>query len=368
MLFDPPAHLLRYSPDIEELEKGEAETEQGLIKQILKISETTFKDSGHAMRGVHAKSHGIVEGKLIVPAGLPPVLAQGLFAKPGEYDVILRFSTSPGDILDDSVSTPRGLALKVFGVEGARLPGAEGADTQDFIFVNGKAFGTPNAKAFLGNLTLLAGTTDKIGGLKKVLSAALQGAESLVEATGNKSPTLASLGGHPETNILGESFFSQVPIRYGDYVAKVGLKPTASSLTALTNKPVDMKGRPDALRETVKDYFASQGGEWEFVAQLCDGQDDMPIEDAHKPWPEDKSPYIPVARLVVAPQTSWDEAKATRINDSLVFSPWHGIVEHQPLGSIMRVRKAVYEASAQFRLSHNGCPMHEPRNLGDVGA
>jgi len=367
MLFDPPAHLLHYSPDVEKLEKGEAETEQGLIKQILKISETTFKDSGHAMRGVHAKSHGIVEGKLIVPAGLPPVLAQGLFARPGEYDVIMRFSTSPGDIMDDSVSTPRGLAIKVFGVEGARLPGSEGADTQDFVFVNGKAFSAPNAKAFLANLSLLAGTTDKIGGLKKVLSAALQGVESLVEATGNKSPTLNALGGHQETNILGESFFSQVPIRYGEYVAKVGVKPTASALTALTDKHVDMKDKPDALRETVHDFFSGQGGEWEFVVQLCDGQADMPIEDAHKAWPEDKSPYIPVARLVVGPQASWNETKATKVNDTLVFSPWHGVLEHQPLGSIMRVRKAVYEASAQFRLSHNGCPMHEPSSLATVG-
>jgi hypothetical protein len=37
----------------------------------------------------------------------------------------MRFSTSPGDLLPDSVSTPRGLALKIFGVTGERLPGSE---------------------------------------------------------------------------------------------------------------------------------------------------------------------------------------------------------------------------------------------------
>lgn len=36
----------------------------------------------------------------------------------------MRFSTNPGDMLDDKVSTPRGLAIKLIGVEGARLPGS----------------------------------------------------------------------------------------------------------------------------------------------------------------------------------------------------------------------------------------------------
>jgi hypothetical protein len=50
------------------------------------------------MRGVYAKSHGIVKGELIVPEDLPPVLAQGLFAKPGRYDVVLRLSTTSVEV------------------------------------------------------------------------------------------------------------------------------------------------------------------------------------------------------------------------------------------------------------------------------
>jgi len=48
----------------------------------------------------------------------------------------MRFSTLPGDVLDDSVSTPRGLAMKVIGVEGERLEGSEGDVTQDFVLIN----------------------------------------------------------------------------------------------------------------------------------------------------------------------------------------------------------------------------------------
>ncbi|EEF24687.1 conserved hypothetical protein [Ricinus communis] len=331
-----------------------------------KIAEITYEDGGHALRGVHAKTHGIVRGQLVVPQGLPSVLAQGLFAEAGSHDVVMRFSTAPGDILDDSVSTPRGLAIKVFGAQGPRLPGSEGASTQDFVLVNGKAFSTPKAKMFLANVKLLAATTDKAEGLKKVLSAALRGAETVVEAAGGQSATLKSLGGHPLTHILGESFFSQAPIRFGDYVAKIGVRPIAPALTALTDAPVDLKARPDGLREAVSAFFAGNGGEWEVVVQLRTDAEAMPIEDSHTPWPEDKSPYLPVARLVVGPQASWDAARTPRINDALAFSPWHGLAAHQPLGSIMRVRKAVYEASQEFRLTRTGCPLHEPAAADEV--
>ena len=367
-MLNPPSDPIRYSPGLETPEPGEAETQAGLIEQILRISEITYKDSGHALRGVHAKSHGIVMGELTVADGLPSVLAQGLFATPGRHAAILRFSTTPGDVLDDNVSTPRGLAIKLFGVEGPRLPGSEGATTQDFVLVNGKAFATPNAKAFLANLKLLAPTTDKAEGLKLALSAVLRGVEGLVEKAGGESGLLKSLGGHPETHVLGESFFSMAAMRYGDYVAKVGVRPVSPDLVALTGARVDLRDKPDGLREAVKAFFAFQGGEWEFVAQLCTDPDAMPIENAHKPWPEDQSPYLPVARLVVHPQDAWDLTRQPRIDDALSFSPWHGLAAHQPLGSIMRVRKAVYEASAGFRLTHNGCPLAEPASPEGVWA
>jgi hypothetical protein len=45
----------------------------------------------------------------------------------------------------------------------------------------------------------------------------------------------------------------------------------------------------------------------------------------------------------------------------LAFNPWHGIVAHCPLGSIMRVRRPAYAMSARFRAEHDGIPIVEPR-------
>jgi catalase len=103
----------------------------------------------------------ILEGCLEVNADLPSDLSQGLFAKPGRYPIVMRLSTIPGDILDDSVSTPRGLAVKIIGVRGERLSGSEGNVTQDFVLINGPAFGALTPKAFLSIMKPLARTTDK---------------------------------------------------------------------------------------------------------------------------------------------------------------------------------------------------------------
>lgn len=109
------------------------------------------------------------------------------------------------------------------------------------------------------------------------------------------------------------------------------------------------------------EYFREEGGSWEIRIQLATDIERMPIEDASVQWPEELSPYVTVARLDVAPQASWDDAKVDEIDDGMAFSPWHGLAAHRPLGGVMRVRKPSYEMSADFRASHNGCPIHEPR-------
>lgn len=352
---------VRYTLSVETMEKDEADTNRQLIEQLIGISEITWKDSGHAVRSVHAKAHGLLNAELTIAESLPPMLAQGLFARPGKYPVLMRFSTIPGDILADSISVPRGLGIKIIGVDGERLPGSEGDTTQDFLMVNGPAFSASSAKAFLGTLKLLAKTTDKAEGLKKVLSGALRGVETLLEAVGGESGTLKALGGHPETHILGETFYSQAPLRYGDYIAKISLAPVSANLTALTDASLNVNGVPDGLRAAVKEFFATQTGTWEIRAQLCTDLDAMPVEDSSKPWPEDQSPYIAVGTITAQPQDSWSPANVQAIDDGTSFSPWHGIAAHQPLGSIMRVRRDAYKSSADFRGAHNGCPMHEPR-------
>jgi hypothetical protein len=243
------------------------------------------------------------------------------------------------------------------GVQGPRLPGSEAQSTQDFVLVNGPAFGAPTAQKFLGSLKAAAATTDKAEGLKKALSTVARGTEAVLEAFGHKSPLVLTLGGQPLTHILGETFYSQVPLLYGDYVAKISLVPGSPELRALTGARLDMHGKPNALREAVTEYFAHHEAVWDVRAQLCTDLEAMPVEDASVIWPEDRSPYVAVARLTVPAQPAWDPQQVAAIDEAMAFSPWHGLAAHRPLGSVMRARRATYERSAQFRSQHNGCPI-----------
>jgi hypothetical protein len=351
---------VRYDPSVEIVAEDEAQTIQELSETLLSISAVTFADSRHAFRSVHAKSHGIIKGELEVLPDLPPELSQGLFSKSARYPVIMRLSTIAGDVLEDSVSIPRAIAIKVIGVDGERLAGSEACRTQDFLMADGPAFSAPNAKKFLGSLKLLARTTDKAPELKKALSYVLRGVEGGLEGVGGESATLKTLGGHPNNHILGSSFFSQTPIRYGDYIAKMALFPVTPDLVALKDARVAVDKDPDALRSAVRNFFSTRGGTWELRAQLCTDLKTMPIEDASVLWPEDQSPYRTIARITALAQDSWSDSKVRHVDDGMSFSPWHGLAAHQPLGSVMRARKNTYQASAQFRGERNGCPMHEP--------
>lgn len=350
---------VRYQSDVEQVQAGEQETVEQLNATFDTILQRTAEDYGHAVRSVHAKSHGVLEGELTIEAGLPPELAQGLFAAPGTHKVLLRLSTNAGDILPDAISLPRGLAMKVFDVPGERLPGAEGA-AQDFIMINGKVFTAPTAAKFLGNLKILAKTTDRLEGTKKVVSAALRGVRGALEAVGVESPAINSLGGAPNVEPLGETYYSVTPFRYGDYIGKFSLRPVAPAMTALTGQTIQIEGREDAIREQVQTEMRGIDAEWEFRVQLCRDLEKQPVEDPTVEWNEAEAPFLKVGTVRVAAQDSWDAARVQRINEQTRFSIWTGIAAHRPLGDVNRSRRDTYRHSADFRARVNGCPYHEP--------
>ena len=364
-----PANMpIRYRQDVETPIPDEADYDRKVTEAMLGISETVWRDTGHARRSVHAKSHGVLRGEIAVLPATPPQYAQGMFATPARYPAILRLSTTPGDVLDDTVSTPRGLAVKFVGVPGERLPGSEDDNTQNFVLGNSAAFNTRTSKEFLGNIHRAGTFTDRVPGLKKVVSAAMRGAEHALEAVGGQSAVLTTYAGQAMTHILGDTFYSQAPLRHGDYIAKLCVSPISPNLLALHNAPVDLTGKPDGLRELVRAFFLADGATWEVRIQLCTDLETMPVEDASVKWPDDVSPYVAVARITVPAQDSWESGKVGAIDEGVTFSPWRGLLAHQPLGSIMRARRRAYESSAAYRRERTGLAIAEPRAVGDLPA
>jgi hypothetical protein len=366
---------LEYNPAYEILDEtglaeegaGQSKTtrKENLQSNLRKISETTNRQSAYSTRSVHTRSHGLIYAEMEIYDNLPAHFAQGMFASAKKLPLVMRFSTVPGDILNDKLCTPRSLAIKILGVEGERLSGSEQATTQNFLFVNGSSFLSSSVQQFLSNLKLLA-NTDNTPEFKQFLAQILQSTSKLIQSLSGGRERLMNNEGQPETNILGETYFSQDPILYGNFMAKVALVPIAPALIALTNKPIDVSFASDSLKKSVVDFFITHTAEWELRVQLCTDINKMPIEDSSVVWSEDVSPYLAVAKITAKPQIAWSHYRSQVVDSGMMFSPWHGIKSHRPLGSVMRLRKMTYEMSKHANAMPDVNAISEPRNLDDL--
>ena len=246
---------VRYSDDVETIAEDEPETIEKIIDSLERLFERDREKFGEPMRVSHAKAHGAAVGELVVQGDLPAELRQGLFAAPGAYPVIVRLANVPGEVDSDIVGTQRGLAFKVLGVSGEMLPGHAGEETQDFVLDTHDRFPTANAKQFLHNHLLLEHMPQVPDGVKGAVSAASRKTNQALHAVGGDSAALDFFG-HSRVHPLAEAYFSQAPIRYGDYVAKLAVVPVAPAQEALSDTKIDASDDPDALRTATVQYLS----------------------------------------------------------------------------------------------------------------
>jgi catalase len=366
---------LRYSPSVEQPAEDEHVIFDELSRTMQHITRTMASRYRHAYRPVHAKSHGVLVGTLEVLPDLPTELAQGLFARAGSHPVVMRFSTNPGDMLADNVSSPRGMAVKVLHVEGEKVANHSGKTTQDFVCVNSNAFSTPDPAGFLKQIKYFDKTLEVSEGVKHAVSVTARATNAVLKAVHLESAALEGVGA-PATHILGESFSTVAPIRFGEYVAKMGFAPGSQNLVELTGKSIDLDEDYNALESVIKKFFRIETAVWDVKVQLALEADpgvaekdkDFPIEQANKVWPEKLSSWRTVARIVVPAQNSYSDARQVFVDERLSFSPWHALAAHRPLGGIMRSRLKAYEEAAKYRAQRNERERVEPDSVDEIPA
>ena len=356
-----PAYI-RYADGVETVAADEAQTIDAIIASMTHESRITADRYQHAVRASHAKSHGLLKGELRVLDGLAEPLRQGLFARAATYPVAVRMAVGPGELLSDAVSTHRGLAIKVFGVEGPKLFGHDGEVTQDFVLATGPAFPQADAASFLAAMKGLEKATGRSEGFKQAVSTT---ARVVNAAIGGSSPTLDFFG-HPPIPPLADTYYSQAALRWGDYVAKIAVAPVTPELVALKDSKLDTGADPDVFRHATVDFLRSHGAEFELRVQLCTDLGGMPVEDASRQWSETESPYQAVARIVLPPQDAYGPARQAYMDDVMSFRPAHSLEAHRPLGSLMRARLKTYTVLSGFRHQRNGQPQTEPRSIDDI--
>lgn len=156
------------------------------------------------------------------------------------------------------------------------------------------------------------------------------------------------MGGAPDRRLLGETYFSQARIHYGDSVAQLCVVSTVRG-----QAPRRAPG-PQGLRDAVIEHFARHGAEWEL--RVC-------LEDGGFGWQEDAGRYVPVARIVARPQPAWSSALARAADSAVTFNPWQCVDQHRPMGTILRARRDGYGAAARFRTALGPGKMDEPYNV-----
>ena len=350
---------LPYTPDLETVDPTEPELFDR-IAAVMRATGALARDgAGPGGRLSHAQTLGALKGELTVLSGLSPELAQGVCAEPRVYPVVARLSHLPGELLDNrGVSSPRGLAIKLLGVEGEAISGHEGG-TQDFVLETASVFNARCPRSFLAAFSTTTAAAPFPQFLKAGVSAAARATNVALEAAGAPSANLDVLG-HPRLHPLAERYYSQAPIRWGDHVAKLAALPARAQVAL----PFRADG-PDALARAAADHIAAHGAEWTLAVQLRTDADLMPIEDPRVEWPEALSPYRPVASLRFPPQAALAPARVRSV-DALSFNPAHSLDAHRPLGGIMRARLALYTRLGAERRERAGAPLTEPAGLDAI--
>src|SRR4029079_19141500 len=119
-----PLDFVRYTPELETLDP---DLDQ-VLEQIVGWWERTVRESpvaegsGRAVRGAHAKTYGVVRAEVQILRNVPPAYAQGIYARPGRHDALIRFSSASNHLgADATLGGILGAAMKIFDVPGPKL-------------------------------------------------------------------------------------------------------------------------------------------------------------------------------------------------------------------------------------------------------
>ena len=345
LLRDPRLHR---PPPVVRLETPPPD-EQLHIDSLIRTLRTKMKKdyaSGQTLRDAHPKMHGCVKAVFTVEPDLDQALAVGIFGRPGSYQAWVRFSNQDGTVSPDGKKDIRGAAIKLMGVDGAKLlDGEEDGATHDFILISHDAFVSRDVAEFDGLIKAM------VDGKVKFLSFLIRHPRVIKNL-------FQSLQRH--SSPLEIQYFSVAPYLLGTRGVKYTLKPTSDARRALPRKPFPKDYLREAMKAQLSPSAASGSASFDFMVQFHGGDDrKTPIEDPGKPWRARDAAFHKVARLDIMPQ-EFDSPDQRRFGENLSFNPWRCLPEHAPLGGISRARRQVYRALSSFRHARNGAPDREP--------
>ncbi|MGB3014947.1 MAG: hypothetical protein WBB41_10035 [Candidatus Nanopelagicales bacterium] len=284
-------------------------------------------------RALHRKQVVAAKAVLTVEAGLPQHAAQGLFAEPGEFEVLARLSNGSPNVQRDVVPDIRGFAFSVRGVRGESALGGT-TNRQDFLLINRAAFGLRSSEEFA---EVVLGAAKGPLGIVKALNARYGPLRGPVELA-----KLLAESARPFSGFATTTFHSAAPIQMGPYAGHVRMVPRGNRLS-----PSAQLGFGNEMIQRLRDSAVG----FDVYVDFFVDEEVTPIEDGSKEWPVDDIPSVKVATLVLGTQDV-ESAEGQQFSESVAadkFDPWSALADHRPLGEIMRARKVAYFKSQQAR-------------------
>lgn len=298
-------------------------------------------------RDAHAKATGCVRATFSVNGDIPAHLRHSVFAHPTrEYKAWVRFSNGDMLVQPDHKPDARGMAIKLMNVEGEKIaPELSGAATQDFIMTNMPVFFNRNIFDYTDDMHYLA-EQKRLKWFISLWPPHIHPRRLYIAAQ-----TVSSRIPSP----LQPQYYSMLPYQLGATAVKFSTRPCAGAPPDVAVSNTDR----DYLTEVMANQLKYQAACFDFMVQEKVPGRNMPLDDATVEWSEQESPFIPVAKLHIPPQTFTTQEQQT-FCENLSMNPWHGVGDWLPLGSLSKARRLVYHAVAQFRHTQNGAVAFQP--------
>lgn len=298
------------------------------------------RKSGTNRRGFHAKSHGCLRGELSIQESTAGK-NYGLFSydydkrEKNVYPVWARFSNGMPVNIPDAVPDFRGLAIKVLNVDKA----PHGA--QDFIMIN---FPTP----------ILKTSEDAVELMEALADMTTKNFKTMVKFSAKHwKDSLSALQLKVPRSVAQETYYSGAPLRLGlQNAVKLRATPCEQNTPTWIGPAAKavIKMAPHISNPYREDLAMKANEEkglcFAIEAQFQKDVEQDPIEDASKEWKSTSFEKIGHLRFE---RQNLKNADRDAFCEQLTFSPWNTIAEHQPLGQVMRARKAIYKESQYLR-------------------
>lgn len=150
-------------------------------------------------------------------------------------------------------------------------------------------------------------------------------------------------------SLLASKYWSTTPYYLGERLVKYCAKPEHSDLDKSFSHPHS----PDRLAAGL--WAQLSEGPATFIFGIHAQQDSAshPVEDTTVNWHSDDNAFVPLARIVIERRDQSERVSSNAMAEVTHFSPWNGLVEHSPAGSVNFARLLVYQAMSTIRTRDN---------------